>query len=148
VKNKESPTASPNPPPLAGLRVLFVDDEAEARELVALALAQGGAEVRTAVSAPEALAVCDEWRPDVLIADIGMPREDGYTLMRKLRARESERGGHLPAIALTAYARGEDRRRAFSVGYEIYVPKPFDPIELLAAVAGLAYRTGEDGDFR
>jgi CheY-like chemotaxis protein len=148
VKNKESPTANPNPPPLAGLRVLFVDDETAARELVALALAQGGAEVRTAVSAPEALAACDEWRPDVLVADIGMPGEDGYTLMKKLRARESERGGHIPAIALTAYARGEDRRRALSVGYEIYVPKPFDPIELLAAVAGLAYRTGEDGEFR
>jgi CheY-like chemotaxis protein len=145
--NHEESSAS-NPTPLAGLRVLFVDDETEARELVALTLAQGGAEVRTAVSAPEALAACDEWRPDVLVADIGMPGEDGYTLMKKLRARESERGGHIPAIALTAYARGEDRRRALSVGYEIYVPKPFDPIELLAAVAGLAYRTGEDGEFR
>src|SRR6266545_5347513 len=115
--------APENPPSLAGVRALFVDDEADARELITIMLAQGGAEVRTAVSATEALAACDEWRPDVLIADIGMPGEDGYVLMKKLRARESERGGHIPAIALTAYGRREDRRRALSVGYEYHIPK-------------------------
>src|SRR5215813_9767202 len=136
-----------NPPSLSGVRVLIVDDEADARELVTMMLAQGGAVVRTAVSAPEALAACDEWRPDILIADIGMPGEDGYTLMKKLRARESERGGHIPAIALTAYGRREDRLRALSVGYESHVPKPVEPVELLAVVASLTSRTGKDEGF-
>src|SRR5262249_40759450 len=94
-----------NPPSLSGVRVLFVDDEADARELVAMMLGQDGAEVRSGGSAPEALAACDEWRPDILISDIGMPGEDGYMLIKKLRARESESGGHIPAIALTAYGR-------------------------------------------
>jgi CheY-like chemotaxis protein len=111
-------------------------------------LAQDGAEVRTAVSATEALAACNEWRPDILISDIGMPEEDGYTLMKKLRARESERGGHIPAIALTAYARREDRLRALSVGYESHVPKPVDPIDLVAAVASLTNRIGKEEEFR
>src|SRR5262249_59900085 len=86
-----------------GVRVLFVEDEADARELVAMMLAQDGAEVRTAVSAPEALAACDEWWPDILISDIGMPGEDGYMLIKKLRARESESVGHIPSNAPTAY---------------------------------------------
>src|SRR5215813_10681704 len=78
------------PPSLVGVRVLFVDDEADARELIPMMLAQGGAEVRTAVTASEALAACEEWRPDILISDIGMPGEDGYMLVKKLRERESE----------------------------------------------------------
>jgi CheY-like chemotaxis protein len=94
------------------------------------------------------LAACDEWRPEILIADIGMPGEDGYTLMKKLRALEKLRGGHIPAIALTAYARQEDRLRAFSVGYELHVPKPIEPDELLGAVASLANRTGKDEEFK
>jgi CheY-like chemotaxis protein len=129
-----------SPPSLAGVRVLFVDDEADARELVTIMLREGGAEVRTSVSVTEALAACDEWQPDVLISDIGMPGEDGYTLMKKLRERESERGGHLPAIALTAYGRKEDRLRALSVGYESHLPKPVEPVDLLAVVASLTNR--------
>jgi signal transduction histidine kinase/CheY-like chemotaxis protein len=140
--------APENPPSLAGLHVLFVDDDADARWLITMMLTNGGAEVRTAVSAPEALAVCAEWRPDILISDIGMPGEDGYTLIKKLRARESERGGHIPAIALTAYGRGEDRMGALSVGYECHVPKPVDPAELLTVVANLADRNGEDEEFK
>jgi CheY-like chemotaxis protein len=132
---------------LAGVRVLLVEDKADARDLITMMLAQDGAEVRTAVSATEALAACNEWRPDILISDIGMPEEDGYTLMKKLRARESERGGHIPAIALTAYARREDRLRALSVGYESHVPKPVDPIDLVAAVASLTNRIGKDEEF-
>jgi len=139
--------APENPSALAGVRALFVDDEADARELITMMLAQGGAEVRTAVSATEALASCDEWRPDVLISDIGLPGEDGYTLMKKLRARESERGGHIPAIALTAYGRQEDRLRALSVGYEYHIPKPVEPAELLAVVASLTNRIGKDEEF-
>ncbi len=128
------------PPSLAGVRALVVDDEADARELIAMMLLQGGLEVRTVASAAEALAACDEWRPDILIADIGMPVVDGYTLMKKLRARESQRGGHIPAIALTAYARKEDRLRALSAGYESHVSKPIEPDELLAVVASLTNR--------
>src|SRR5262245_34903300 len=131
-----------NLPSLVGARALFVDDEADARELIAMMLAERGAEVRTAVSATEALVACDEWRPDILIADIGMPGEDGYMLMKKLRAREKLHGGHIPAIALTAYGRREDRLRALSAGYEYHVPKPVEEVELLAAVASLANRTG------
>ena len=137
-----------NPVSLAGLHVLFVDDDADARCLIHMILTKGGAEVRTAVSATEALAACDEWRPEVLISDIGMPGEDGYTLMRKLRARESERGEHIPAIALTAYGRGEDRLRALSVGYEYHIPNPVDPAELLTIVASLTNRTGKDDEFK
>jgi signal transduction histidine kinase/ActR/RegA family two-component response regulator len=139
--------APENPPSLLGVRALFVDDEADVRELITMMLAQGGAEVRTVSSATEALAACDEWQPDILIADIGMPEEDGYTLMKKLRARESERGGHIPAIALTAYRRQEDRLRALSVGYESYVPKPVEPEELLAVVASLTNRIEKDEEF-
>jgi signal transduction histidine kinase/ActR/RegA family two-component response regulator len=139
--------APENPPSLLGVRALFVDDEADVRELITMMLAQGGAEVRTVASATEALAACDEWQPDILIADIGMPEEDGYTLMKKLRARESERGGHIPAIALTAYRRQEDRLRALSVGYESYVPKPVEPEELLAVVASLTNRIENDEEF-
>jgi len=137
-----------NPPSLAGMRVLLVDNDADARELITMMLAEGGADVRTAASAPEALAACDELRPDVLISNIGMPGEDGYTLMEKLRARESERGGHIPAIALTAYGRLEDRLRALSVGYDRHVPKPVEPTDLLAIVASLTNRTGKGEEFK
>jgi CheY-like chemotaxis protein len=140
-------TLSPeNPPSLAGVRVLLVDNDADARDLTTMTLAESGAEVRTAVSATEALAACDEWRPDALISNIGMPGEDGYTLMKKLRARESERGGHIPAIALTAYGRREDRLHALSVGYESHVPKPVEPAELLDIVASLTNRIGKNGE--
>jgi signal transduction histidine kinase/AmiR/NasT family two-component response regulator len=140
--------APENPPSLVGVRALLVDDVADARNLIAMMLAEDGAEVRTAASAKEALAACDEWRPDILIADIGMPGEDGYTLMKELRAREKTRGGHIPAIALTAYARREVRLRALSVGYESHVPKPVDPAELLTVVASLTDRIGSYEEFK
>jgi signal transduction histidine kinase/ActR/RegA family two-component response regulator len=140
--------APENQPSLAGVRVLLVDNDADARDLITMILAEGGAEVQTAVSATEALAACDEWRPDVLISNIGMPGEDGYTLMKKLRARESERGGHIPAIALTAYGRREDRLRALSVGYEYHVPKTAEPAELLTVVASLTNRIGKNGELK
>jgi CheY-like chemotaxis protein len=84
----------------------------------------------------------DEWRPDVLVSDIGMPIEDGYELMRKVRARGPERGGLVPALALTAYARVEDARRALEAGYQAHVPKPVTPDELAVVVANLAGRRG------
>lgn len=92
----------------------------------------------TCASAVEALQMLDEWRPGVLVSDIGMPGEDGYGLLRKIRAREPERGGRIHAVALSAYARADDERRALEAGYQMHIPKPVEPDLLAAAVAGLA----------
>jgi PAS domain S-box-containing protein len=124
------------PPGLAGARVLVVDDEADARGLAALALGKCGAEVRTCGSAAEALEALAEWSPHVLVCDIGMPETDGYALLRRIRAREGER--KVPAIALTAYARAEDRIAALAAGFQMHVAKPVDPVELRMVVAALA----------
>jgi CheY-like chemotaxis protein len=131
-------TPSKNLPSIRGGRVLLVDDNADGRELVEEMLDQGGAETRTAGSAAEALAILDGWLPDALISDIGLPGEDGYALIEKLRARERERGERLlPAIALTAYVQAEDRLRALSSGYQAHVSKPVDMAELLTVIASL-----------
>ncbi|HEV2667200.1 MAG TPA: ATP-binding protein, partial [Blastocatellia bacterium] len=135
---------APSPGRLRDLRVLLVDDEPDARNLLGLILTSYEAEVRDCASAAEALQMLDEWRPDVLVSDIGMPFEDGYELMRKVRAREPERGGLIPALALTAYARAEDARRALEAGYQAHVPKPVAPDELATVVASLAGRGGDD----
>ena len=129
---------------LRGLRVLVVDDEPDALDLLSLMLTNHGAEVKTSASAAEALQTLDEWRPDALVSDIGMPREDGYDLLRKIRAREPERGGRTPAIALTAYARAEDARRALAAGYQMHIPKPVESDLLAATVASLAGGGNED----
>jgi PAS domain S-box-containing protein len=126
-------------PRLEGKRVLVVDDDMDGREVVALILARQGAEVQTAPSAVDALQVMEAWQPDVLISDIGMPDQNGYMLLETLRKREQARGDRpVPAIALTAYARNEDRIRALSAGYQMHVPKPVEPSELLTLVAKLA----------
>jgi PAS domain S-box-containing protein len=125
-------------PSLAGLHVLLVDDEQDARDLVATVLRECGAEVTTAASAPEALDELDRVTPSVLISDIAMPGEDGYALIRQVRARPLERGGQVPAVALTAYARLDDRWRALSAGYQRHVPKPIEPADLATVVARLA----------
>jgi two-component system, chemotaxis family, CheB/CheR fusion protein len=141
----ESPQShAPSPDHLHDLRVLVVDDEADARNLLGLMLTSYEAEVRECASAAEALQMLDEWLPDVLVADIGMPIEDGYELMRKVRARGPECGGLVPALALTAYARVEDARRALEAGYQAHVPKPVAPDELATVVANLAGRSGDD----
>jgi len=139
------PSHAPAPDHLHDLRVLVVDDEPDARNLLSLILTSYEAEVRDCASAAEALQVLDEWRPDVVVFDIGMPDEDGYELMRKVRALSPERGGLVPAVALTAYARAEDARRALEAGYQAHVPKPVDPDELATLVASLAGRGGYDG---
>jgi len=127
-------------PLLAGLRVLIVDDEADARELITMMLGQYGADVRAAASAGEALEHLANWKPGVLVADIGMQGEDGYGLIRKIRALPRARGGETPALALTAYARNEDRSRALSAGFQVHLAKPVDRAQLAAAVASLAGR--------
>jgi PAS domain S-box-containing protein len=128
---------------LRNLRVLVVDDEPDARDLVSMMLTNYGAEVKTCASAAEALKTLDKWRPDAVVSDIGMPGEDGYDLLRKIRAREPERGGRIPALALTAYARSEDSRQALAAGYQMHIPKPVESDLLAAAIASL---TGEDNE--
>jgi len=131
------------PPELTGLRVLVVDDEVDTCELLQVILEGCGAHVKTARSAAAALEAVAEEVFDVLISDIGMPDEDGYSLIAKVRALGKERGGKVPAAAaLTAYAGEEDRIRVLQSGFQIHVPKPISPSELVAVVANLAGRTG------
>jgi PAS domain S-box-containing protein len=128
------------PDRLDGLRVLVVDDEPDTRELLQTGLGQCGAEVMTAGSAGEALEAIRRVVPDVLISDIGMPEEDGYELIRRVRELPAGGGGKVPAIALTAYARVEDRMQALRAGYEMHVPKPVELAELVAVAASLVRR--------
>jgi PAS domain S-box-containing protein len=129
------------PERLDGLKVLVVDDEVDTRELFKAGIGRCGAEVVTAGSAREALAILEEMRPDLLISDIGMPGEDGYELIRKVRALPAARGGKIPAIALTAYARTEDRMRALRAGYQMHIVKPVELAELVAVMASLIGRS-------
>jgi len=128
---------------LDGLRVLAVDNDSDARDLIKTILTQYGAVVETAGSTSQALTFferTDEWQPELLISDIEMPEADGYQLIRKLREMESCRGRRAPAIALTAYARTEDRLRSLSAGFDMHVTKPVEPVELLTIVASLTGR--------
>jgi signal transduction histidine kinase len=125
------------PPDLAGVRVMVVDDDRDARELLTATLGYYGADVTAADSAAEALALLPEVRPDVLLSDIGMRGEDGYTFIRRVRTLPPERGGHIPAVAITAYATAADCAQAMSSGFQLHVPKPFDPIELARTVQRL-----------
>jgi signal transduction histidine kinase len=125
-------------PPLAGIRVLVVDDDADARALVTAVLAQSGAEVVTASSTQEALDSLARARPHVLVSDLSMPGDDGYALLERVRALGLDRDGRVPAVALTAFARAEDRARALAAGYAVHVPKPVEPAELVEVVARLA----------
>ncbi len=123
-----------------GLKVLVIDDEADTRELLRVGISQCGAKVLTATSAQEALEAIEEERPDLLVSDIGMAGEDGYELIRKVRALPAGHGGKIPAIALTAYARTEDRLRALRAGYQMHIPKPVELAELMAVMASLIQR--------
>ncbi|MBD1905908.1 PAS domain-containing protein [Trichocoleus sp. FACHB-832] len=125
--------------PLEGVRILVVDDEADTREFLTFALEEYGAETIVAASAAEALKALELYHPDVLLSDIGMPEEDGYSLIRKVRSLSLERGGSIKAVALTAYAREEDQQRAISAGFQMHVAKPVEPAELVAAVSSLAF---------
>jgi CheY-like chemotaxis protein len=128
-------------PVLEGLRVMVVDDEPDARWFVARVLEECKAQVTAVGSAAEALAVVSRLRPHVLVSDIGMPRIDGYEMLRTLRGRRPEDGGRIPAVALTAYASAEDRERALAAGYQRHLAKPIDPIDLVDAVAEVVERT-------
>ncbi|MGH8865696.1 MAG: hybrid sensor histidine kinase/response regulator [Burkholderiales bacterium] len=126
---------------LDGLWALVVDDEADARDLIATLLRQCGARVTTASSAAEAFGLLREGeadaRPDVLVSDIGMPDEDGYQLLRRVRSLAPDEGGSIPAVALTAYGRARDRIKALSAGFQTHIPKPVEPEELMMVIAGL-----------
>jgi PAS domain S-box-containing protein len=125
---------------LTGIRVLTVDDDPDARELLTILLAQYGAEVLTVASAAEVLANLESFQPDVLVSDIGMPEVDGYSLIQQIRTLTPEKGGQIPAIALTAYAREDDHQRAIRSGYQRHVTKPLDPEELVQVVVALLHR--------
>jgi signal transduction histidine kinase/CheY-like chemotaxis protein len=125
---------------LSGVRVLLVDDQPDARELLSLVLKHAGAEATSAASSAIALKMLVERRFDVLVSDIGMPDEDGFALISQIRSLSTEEGGSIPAIALTAYATDEDRQRALDAGFVEHLPKPVEPAELVAIVASLAAR--------
>ena len=120
--------------------VLVVDDEADTCELLSSVLSRCGAQVTAASSASEGFKLFKLVRPDVMVSDIGMPLEDGYELIRKVRALPEAGGGKVPAVALTAYARSEDRMRALHAGYQMHVAKPIELGELVSIVASLADR--------
>ena len=125
-----------------GLKVLVVDDDEDTCEILGVILEQAGAEVRMCVSATQALTAMDSWVPDILVSDIAMPGEDGYTLIRKVRARKTEVGGAVPAVALSAYGRDEDRTKALSAGFQVHVGKPVAPSRLIDIVATMAGHGG------
>ena len=124
-------------PDLRGFHVLVVDDEADARILIQRILAKCNATVTTAASAAEGLEAVKKHRPDMVLSDIGMPGEDGYEFLAKLRQLSDADGGDTPAVALTAFARSEDRRRALMAGFQMHLPKPVEPAELLAVASNL-----------
>lgn len=140
--NRNLPTAM-----LAGLRILIVDDDRDAREVVATALAHEGAQVTEAASCSEALdaiaRAASHKLPELLVSDIAMPGDDGYVLIRKVRALDEECGGKIPALALTAHAKAEDRERALRAGFQAYLAKPVELTELVTTVARLGGRTGK-----
>jgi PAS domain S-box-containing protein len=122
-------------PSLAGRRVIAVDDEEDARNLLKVILEEQGAVVTTAASAHDAMNLLEQNKPELIVSDISMPEEDGYTFIRKVRARGAERGGDIPAVALTAFARPEDREQALAAGFQLHLTKPIDPARLVSSVA-------------
>jgi CheY-like chemotaxis protein len=127
-------------PELAGVKVLVVEDDADVRQLLAWSLEERHATVVSAGTVDEALTLLASERPDVLLSDIGMPDRDGFSLIRAVRGLDARDGGQTPAVALTAFARPEDRTRALLAGYQFHLAKPADAGELIAAIAALAGR--------
>ena len=146
ASSDESVTAAQS---LEGLRVLVLENDPDSRELFTVVLEENGAHVTAAASAGEALALLDTHSVDVIVADIGLPDEDGHAFIRKVRIREGGGPHHVPALALTAFARPEDRERALMSGYQMHVAKPVAPDQLIAAVATLTRKvrpTNAPGD--
>jgi CheY-like chemotaxis protein len=143
VQRRDGPGAARGPSSvrLSGVRVLVVDDDADARQLTRRVLSDTGAETKEVASVTEALAAVDEYKPQVLVSDLGMPAQDGFDLIRQVRSRGLTYH-ELPAVALTAFARTEDRRKALLAGYQVHLAKPVDPSELTAVIATLVGRTG------
>ena len=132
------------PFPNANLKLLIVDDDPHTRELLCDALEICGARVRTSATAGEARRTLAAWHPDLVISDLGMPREDGFELIRRVRDLPAEQGGSTPAIACTGYARDEDRRRAMHAGFDAVVAKPVDLDVLVETIAHVAGVRGSD----
>lgn len=131
---------------ITGVRVLLLDDEEDTREATAAMLEELGAKVRAVPSAAAGRAAVDEFHPQVVLCDVAMPGEDGYQFMRTLRSRTPERGGRIPAVALTALATDQDRERAVQAGCQMHIAKPVDVVRLAAAIAMLAaWKTSETG---
>jgi CheY-like chemotaxis protein len=130
-------------PKLKDLQVLVVDDEADTREWLSIVLQECGARVIAVGSVDEALEAIKQLKPNLLLSDIGMPGEDGYTLIRKVRELEPDMGGRIPAVALTAYASVKDYKEALSAGFQLHVAKPIRAAELVAVVASLAKMSGK-----
>ncbi|PYQ09821.1 MAG: hypothetical protein DMF83_02025 [Acidobacteria bacterium] len=124
---------------LYGLKILVVDDDVDTRELIEWVLKRVGAEVTSVGSAREALEVLEREKPHVLVSDIAMPQEDGYALLKKIRALPPERGGRIPAIALTAHSLVQDRLQSLRAGFQSHVPKPVVPEELVEVVASIIH---------
>ena len=136
IDRRHEPRAERSVPPLlGGTRVVVVDDDAETREVLRAILEDAGASVALVESAADTRAFLEHASADLLIADIGMPKEDGYSLMRSVRALQSSETAHMPAIALTAHARPEDVEQALASGFQMHLAKPIDSSRLLSAVA-------------
>jgi CheY-like chemotaxis protein len=127
---------------LSGIRILVVEDDDDTRELLKVLLETHGGLVTLASSVQEALSAYDQARPHVIVADIGMPEYNGYTLIGRVRARDREHGQIIPAIALTAFATAIDRDTVLSAGFQVHMPKPFEPTELVNMVSKLAAEYG------
>lgn len=125
---------------LGGLRVLVVEDQQGVRILLTRVLQHAGAEVRAVGSASDAIAAFEESAPDVLVTDIRMPGEDGYSLLQKVRALPEERGGRVPAVAISASIGEDEEPRVFSAGFQVFIRKPFEAAQLRDAVASVSGR--------
>ena len=122
------------------MRVLVVDDDSDTRQMLKAVLSECQADVITAASAAEAIKEIERRKPDVLVSDLGMPEQDGYELIKQVRETESADTAGIPALALTAYAKAEDRVRALAGGYQVHLSKPVEPAEFVLVVANLAGR--------
>ena len=138
---RHDPQAEARSASLRGARALVVDDDHDTREILSVMLSRYGAEIRTASNAAEAFESFREWQPDILVSDIGMPIEDGYALIEKIRALSSAEGGEVPAIALTAFAGAQDREHAISAGFHQHLSKPVEPVNLARTVARILGRS-------